>query len=156
MKQEAPFNFQSYYIFFIMNNEVQKLSFLQEFFFKRLYNHPARSRGKNTYVQELVDEVKHTVDSCEDLFLWLRQNLDHYWVTRLPWTVEVTGFSDIPYLKVTFDYKLNEKGELYVLANWCSKNSLEIPDEYFSKSEIDVDINVHLNKESNIITVNFN
>ena len=95
-----------------MNNEVQKLSFLQEFFFKRFYNHPARARGKNTYVQELVDEVKHTMDSCEDLFLWLQQNLDHYWATRFPWTVEVTGFSDIPYLKVTFDYKLNEKGEL--------------------------------------------
>ena len=41
-----------------MNDEVQRLSFLQEFFFKRFYNHPARARGKNTYVQELVDEVK--------------------------------------------------------------------------------------------------
>lgn len=138
-----------------MNNEAQKLSFLQEFYFKRLYNHPARARGKNTYVQELVDEVKHTVDSCEDLFLWLRQNLDHYWVSLFPWTVEVTGFSDIPYLKVTFDYKLNEKGELYVLDNWCSKNSLEIPDEYFSKWEVDVDVVAHFNKEPNMIVVDF-
>ena len=151
-----------------MNNEVQKLSFLQEFFFKRLYNHPARARGKNTYVQELVDEVKHTVDSCEDLFLWLRQNLDHYWATQFPWTVEVTGFSDIPYLKVTFDYKLNEKGELYVLDNLSSKHllgisdehfskhSLDIPDEYFSKSEVEVDVDVHFKKEPNIIVVDFN
>lgn len=54
-----------------MNDEVQKLSFLYDFIFKRLYNHPARARGKNTYVQELVNEVKHTVDSYEDLFLWL-------------------------------------------------------------------------------------
>ena len=138
-----------------MNNEGQKLSFVYDFFFKRLYNQPARARGKNTYVQELVDEVKYTVDSCEDLFLWLRQNLDQYWATRFPWTVEVTGFSDIPYLKVTFDYKLNEKGELYVLDNWCSKNSLEIPDEYFSKSEIDVDLNVHFNKEPNIIVFDY-
>lgn len=140
-----------------MNNEVQELSFLQEFFFKRFYNHPARARArvKNTYVQELVDEVKHTVDSCEDLFLWLQQNLDHYWVTQLPWTVEVTGFSDISYLKVTVDYKLNEKGELYVLDNWCSKNSLEIPDEYFSKSEVDVDLTVHFNKEPNIIVLDY-
>ena len=138
-----------------MNNEVQKLSFLQEFFFKRFYNHPARSRGKNTYVQELVDEVKHTVDSCEDLFLWLQQNLDHYWATLLPWTVEVTGFSDIPYLKVTFDYKLNEKGELYVFDTLCSKNSLDIPDEYFSKSEVDVDLTVHLNKEPNMIVIDY-
>ena len=138
-----------------MNNEVQKMFFIQEFFFKRLYNQPARARGKNTYVQELVDEVKHTVDSCEDLFLWLRQNLDQYWATRFPWTVEVTGFSDIPYLKVTFDYKLNEKGELYVLDTLCSKNSLEIPDEYFSKSEVDVDLVVHFNKEPNIIVIDF-
>lgn len=151
-----------------MNNEVQKLSFIQEFFFKRLYNNPARARGKNTYVQELVDEVKHTVDSCEDLFLWLRQNLDHYWATQFPWTVEVTGFSDIPYLKVTFDYKLNEKGELYVLDNLSSKHllgisdenfskhSLDIPDEYFSKSEIEVDVDVHFKKEPDIIVVDFN
>lgn len=136
-------------------NEAQKLSFIQEFFFKRLYNQPARARGKNEYVQELVDEVKHTVDSCEDLFLWLRQNLDQYWATRFPWTVEVTGFSDIPYLKVTFDYKLNEKGELYVFDTLCSKNSLDIPDEYFSKDEIDVDINVHFNKEPNIIVIDY-
>ena len=139
-----------------MNNEVQKLSFLQEFFFKRLYNQPARARGKNTYVQELVDEVKHTVDSCEDLFIWLQQNLDHYWATQFPWTVEVTGFSDIPYLKVTFDYKLNEEGELYVFDNCCPKHSLDIPDEYFSKSEVDVDLTVHFNKEPNMIVVNFN
>lgn len=138
-----------------MNNEAQKLSFLYDFIFKRLYNHPARARGKNTYVQELVNEVKHTVDSCEDLFLWLQQNLDQYWATRLPWTVEVTDFSDIPYLKVTFDYKLNEQGKLYVLDNLCSKNSLEIPDEYFSKSEIDVDLNVYFNKEPNIIVFNY-
>lgn len=151
-----------------MNNEVQRLSFIQEFFFKRLYNHPARARGENAYVQELVDEVKHTVDSCEDLFIWLQQNLDHYWATRFPWTVEVTGFSDIPYLKVTFDYKLNEKGELFVLDNLCSKHllgisdeyfskhSLDIPDEYFSKSEVEVDLNVHFNKEPNMIVVDFN
>jgi hypothetical protein len=138
-----------------MNNEVQKMAFIQEFFFKRLYNQLARARGKNTYVQELVDEVKHTVDSCEDLFLWLRQNLDQYWATRFPWTVEVTGFSDIPYLKVTFDYKLNEKGELYVLDNWCSKNSLGIPDEYFSKCEVDVDVVAHFNKEPNMIVIDY-
>ena len=138
-----------------MNNESQKLSFVYEFFFKRLYNQPARARGKNTYVQELVDEVKHTADSCEDLFLWLRQNLDHYWATQLSWTVEVAGFSDIPYLKVTFDYKLNEKGELYVADNCCSRHSLDISDEYFSKSEIDVDLDVHFNKEPNMIVVDF-
>ena len=138
-----------------MNNEAQKLSFLQEFYFKRLYNHPARARGKNTYVQELVDEVKHTVDSCEDLFLWLRQNLDQYWVSLFPWTVEVTGFSDIPYLKVTFDYKLKEEGVLYALDNCCSKNSLEIPDEYFSKWEVDVDVVVHFNKEPNMVVIDY-
>lgn len=138
-----------------MGDEVKKLMFLQEFFFKRLYNQSARKRAKNTYVQELVDEVKHTVDSCEDLFLWLRQNLDHYWATQFPWTVEVTGFSDIPYLKVTFDYKLNEKGELYVLNNWCSKNSLEIPDEYFSKCEVEVDVDAHFNKEPNMIVIDY-
>lgn len=136
-------------------DEAQKLSFLQEFYFKRLYNHPARARGKNTYVQELVDEVKHTVDSCEDLFLWLRQNLDQYWVSLFPWTVEVTGFSDIPYLKVTFDYKLKEEGELYALDNLYSKHSLDIPDEYFSKGEVEVDVDVHFNKEPNMIVVDF-
>lgn len=136
-------------------DEVQKLSFLQEFFFKRLYNHPARARGKNTYVQELVDEIKHTMDSCEDLFLWLRQNLDHYWVSLFPWTVEVTGFSDIPYLKVTFDYKLKEEGELYALDNCCSKNSLDIPDEYFSKGEVEVDVDAHFSKESNMIVIDY-
>lgn len=138
-----------------MNNEGQKLSFVYEFFFKRLYNQPARARGKNTYVQELVDEVKDTVDSCEDLFLWLRQNLDQYWATRFPWTVEVTGFSDIPYLKVTFDYKLNEEGFLYVADFNCSKNSLDIPDEYFSKWEVDVDVVAHFNKEPNIIVFDY-
>ena len=138
-----------------MNNEARKLSFLQEFYFKRLYNHPARARGKNTYVQELVDEVKHTVDSCEDLFLWLRQNLDHYWVSLFPWTVEVTGFSDIPYLKVTFDYKLKEEGVLYALDNCCSKHSLDIPDEYFSKGEVEVDVDAHFNKELNMVVIDY-
>lgn len=134
-----------------MDDEVnKKLMFLQEFFFKRLYNHPARARGKNTYVQELVDEVKHTVDSCEDLFLWLRQNLDHYWAFLFPWTVEVTGFSDIPYLKVTFDYRLNEEGFLYVADFNCSKNSLDIPDEYFNKSEVDLDVVAHFDYPSTI------
>ena len=99
----APFLFSELLYNFSMGDEVKKLMFLQEFFFKRLYNQSARKRAENTYVQELVDEIKYKMDSCEDLFLWLRQNLDHYWVSLFPWTVEVNGFSDIPYLKVTFD-----------------------------------------------------
>ena len=139
----APFLFLELLYNFSMGDEVKKIMFLQEFFFKRLYNHSARKRAENTYVQELVDEIKYKMDSCEDLFLWLRQNLDHYWVSLFPWTVEVNGFSDIPYLKVTFDYKLNEEGTLFVAHSNCSKNSLDIPDEYFNKNEVDLDVVAH-------------
>lgn len=115
--------------------------FLTEFYCKRLHNKIARSRGENTYVQELIEELilYSKFETLKEIFGWLRQNLDDYWTTLFPWTVEVKNLKDFSYAKITFDYKLNSKGEEFVLDSLCDKHSLSIPDEYFNKGEVEID-----------------